>query len=197
VLLSIGAYITSEDARKQLYGIALLEDMRKSRDVPEALTQIVRDLKTSAPSPPTSAESPPERVATLGAEVRSAAGRVLEGILAPRLYIHIADEEQRATARDFERAIEGRTVDGASIVVPGIQRVESAPSATELRFFKKEERQMAEAIAQVVDEILDTPLSVKDLSARYGASTAIRPNHFELWFAPGEIRLVTPPVAAN
>jgi hypothetical protein len=42
------------------------------------------------------------------------------------------------------------------------------------------ELQMAEAVAQVVDETLGTQVSVKDLSARYGASTAIRPNHFEL-----------------
>jgi hypothetical protein len=95
--------------------------------------------------------------------------------LPPRVYIHIADENQRASAQTAQAKLRE-----AGELVPGIENVgDKSPQATELRYFKLEE-------AALADEITAT-LSAAGISApaRFipGFENAkIRPNHFELWF---------------
>jgi HEAT repeat protein len=94
-----------------------------------------------------------------------------------RLYFHIGNEAQREAARRLASAV--RTSLGQELVVPGIEKV-PGPSQSELRFFKKAERQDAEKIAETL-RAMGVPVEVRDLSARYEGSPQVRPQHFELW----------------
>ncbi len=95
-----------------------------------------------------------------------------------RVYLHIVDESQRAAARGVQR-----TLEEAGFVVPGIERVAAGPSPSEVRYFRSAEREDAERIQQVVLSSSPTRLAIRDLSARYGTSSAIRPRTYEVWFS--------------
>ena len=113
------------------------------------------------------------------------------GGLAPRVYVHIAAEDQRAAAAAFERAFEGLRIDDASIIVPGIEYVKASPSRSALRCFRAEEcRTVAPKILALANSLLKSPqLTLDDQSSRYESTTNARPAHYEIWFAQGPIEL--------
>lgn len=104
-----------------------------------------------------------------------------------RVYVHITSEEYRNAALAFERALEAATIDGAKIVVPGIELVKSAPASPALRCFQRDECQgEAEKVRAVANNLLANPqLELQDLSARYGGTANVRPRHYEIWFTGG------------
>ena len=104
-------------------------------------------------------------------------------VRAPRVYIHIVDENARSAAQDFERALEAQAIDGANIIVPGIELVKGGPKQSELRCFQREECDgEARKIRAVANQLLRGPLQLQDLSKRYADSSSIRPRHYEIWF---------------
>ena len=111
---------------------------------------------------------------------------------AARVYIHISNEMYRQPASELERALEASKVNNATIAVPGIELVKSAPAQPELRCFRRDEcAGEARALLDVVNRLLSEPqLELRDLSARYGSSTTIRPRHYEIWF-PAALKLKT------
>jgi hypothetical protein len=100
--------------------------------------------------------------------------------LRPRVYVHVGGDEEREAARRVAQLLET-----AQWVVPGIQRVGTkSPKVSQLRYFKKTEQPEAEQIAAVLKKGgYEVPLAY---IAGYEDSKAIRPMHFELWFAAGE-----------
>jgi hypothetical protein len=108
-----------------------------------------------------------------------------------RVYLHITNESYRPAAAAFERALEGATLNGARIVVPGIELVSSSPPGSVLRCFQQDEcEREAVSLAGVVNKLLAEPeVKVQDLSLRYAKGKNVRARHYELWFAPGPIRL--------
>jgi hypothetical protein len=105
----------------------------------------------------------------------------------PRVYVHITDEQYRDAARRFELALEGVSVGGANIVVPGIELVKSAPTRPALRCFQREECQgeAGQILIAANDLLLEPKLELQDLSARYGGTANVRPHHYEIWFNSG------------
>ena len=95
--------------------------------------------------------------------------------LQPRVYIHIASEDQRATAVEARTALRA-----AGYLVPGIENVGSkSPATTQLRYFLTDEETLGEKISAV--------LQVAGITAPANfiagfANANIRPHHFELWF---------------
>src|SRR5260370_30055217 len=55
----------------------------------------------------------------------------------PRVYIHIRDESQRPAAQTIEKALESK-----GFTVPGIQKVNTGPNKTEVRFFRSSEEDL-------------------------------------------------------
>jgi hypothetical protein len=107
----------------------------------------------------------------------------------PRVYFHIVDEAQRAAARAVELRLETEKIDNREIVVPGIERLRNSVSKTVLRCFRKAEcTKEAPQILAKLNAILVQPAVLEDLSATYENSQRIRPLHFELIFAPGQIQ---------
>lgn len=106
-----------------------------------------------------------------------------------RVFVHIAEDAQRVPAQGLERQLEERGLkDGSRIQAPGIELVNAAPRRSELRCFRAEEcGNEGDQLLAITNEILAEPqLRLNDLSRRYGDSTAIRPRHFEIWFAAGD-----------
>jgi len=111
--------------------------------------------------------------------------------VAARVYVHIAEESQRATVVEAGKRLAQQTLKGERVIVPGIQQVSATPSRAVLRCFAEDEcKDEAPLIVAAINRALRSPqVVVEDLSARYGSSSRIRARHYELWFPPGEIVL--------
>jgi hypothetical protein len=113
------------------------------------------------------------------------------GATGPRIYIQIAEGTQRDEAASLRERIATVKVGGATPVVPGIELVKTPVSRSVLRCFSSEEcATEGKELAGAINALLARPtLGLEDLSERYGQSKDIRPRHYEIWFAPGEIVL--------
>lgn len=100
--------------------------------------------------------------------------------LAPRIYMHISDETQRAGAQQLADALKQTQ----RYLVPGIENVGNrAPIANELRFFRRDDPEVQNIITLVSQTTGEK--WVERYTAGYEDSDKIRPGHFELWFAGG------------
>lgn len=108
----------------------------------------------------------------------------LDSVIGSQVYIHIADESQRAMARRIERLIERSTFQGRPVLVPGIELVRTSPRRAELRCFRVADcKGYGERLVELLDPLLQDPVVLADLSASYGATAQIRPRQYELWLA--------------
>lgn len=95
-------------------------------------------------------------------------------LILPRVYIQIVNEDQREDARAAQNLLENR-----QLIVPGIQKVNSTSANTELRYFRKSEEQEAKQIAESLKNFNVQTIYIPGNED----STAMRPRHYELWFA--------------
>jgi hypothetical protein len=162
----------------------------------ENLQAALRDLRSAQPA----AAGQPARAAALK-RIESVASTLESSeatppppapVLGPRVYVQIANEQSRAAAREFERALETLTIDGVRIIVPGIELVRSTPGVPVLRCFQRSDCQgEARRVLEEVNRLLASPtLRLQDLSGRYGNSPNVRPRHYEIWFT-GPVTLRT------
>lgn len=98
----------------------------------------------------------------------------------PRVYFHIRQETQRESAQ-----IIGKSVSENAFVVPGVQKLSFGPTNTELRYFRRTEKDEAEAIGVIIRS-LGVPVNVVYV-AGYEQSRSIRQRHYELWFSENPI----------
>jgi hypothetical protein len=118
------------------------------------------------------------------ADLRSAAANVNKNVetpderIAPRVYLHIIDENQRASAQAY-----GRLLESNDFRVPGIENVGSIRlSSTQLRYFRQKDAPLAERVAQLLKGQGIENTRIQYISG-YEDSNAVRPKHLELWFA--------------
>jgi hypothetical protein len=183
---------------------ALAHEARQSA---EALSRVVVELNVAVNTsdlPPATGEALQKTLSEAQTEIMTQARNLSQAAPVPtppsstaggpRIYFQIADPNQHETARALELRLEARRVGDAAVVVPGIEVVKVAPPRSVLRCFKPEEcRGEGEALVKTINALLRTPrVALEDVSVRYGGSSSIRPRHYELWFAPGEIRLAEP-----
>lgn len=103
---------------------------------------------------------------------------VSPGMLKPRVYFHISDTAQRAGAE--QAATRLRTY---GVLVPGIELKPGPVQASELRYFKQDERVEADELAK---QVAAAGVPARAMYVRgHEESTRIRPRHFELWIARG------------
>lgn len=94
----------------------------------------------------------------------------------PRVYIQVTREDQRDRAMAIAEALVA-----SDVLVPPIEVKEKGPSTSQLRYFKRGEREEAEHLASVIRGL--QPDTVGQYVPGYEASTAIRPRHYELWLS--------------
>jgi hypothetical protein len=118
------------------------------------------------------------------ADVRAATAGVSKtpsSALKPRLYMQVRSEaEARRSSRLSAR------LEKAGYVVPKPEVLNTGPSASEMRYFRKDERALAEKVIPIL-----TNEGLFDVSVVYvpgfEQSKNIRANHLELWLAPDNL----------
>jgi hypothetical protein len=107
---------------------------------------------------------------------------ILYGNLTPRVYIHIANEEQRETAKTLQAILTNE-----NFSVPGIENVGVKPNLfvplrTEVRYYREEERADALRLLTII-KAQHSSLVVNETPQKIpGTGRGTRPGHFEIWF---------------
>lgn len=99
--------------------------------------------------------------------------------LPPRVYIQIANEQQRAAAQTLVAKLNLN-----KFVTPGIENVSgkaSSPDQTQVRYYKDEDKPEAQKLIGIL-KTLNSGLPIKDTPIKIN-STGTRPRHYEIWFA--------------
>jgi hypothetical protein len=171
--------VNQELARKLTEVSSQLEAAKNTGTYSETLGKATRELNTLASDLTNQTLVTQANIAAPSAQTK------------PRVYIQIADESQRPAARELKSRLEGSPVGTANVIVPGIELVKASSSRSVVRCFRADEcANEAGRLADVVNGLLSYPeVVVEDFSKRYGSRTGIRPRHYELWFASGDIRL--------
>ncbi|MCV0393957.1 MAG: hypothetical protein K5872_19825 [Rhizobiaceae bacterium] len=96
--------------------------------------------------------------------------------LPARVYVHVPDTQSRTKAQQAREILEAQKA-----LVPGIENVgqQRSPTASELRYFRRDEAAEAERLAEGLQA------GGIDAVARFVPgfeNAAIRPRHYELWF---------------
>ncbi len=103
--------------------------------------------------------------------------------LDPLLYVHIPPTVDRDMVRRFELALEQYSINGRSIVVPGIQLVNQTADETQLRYFKEIDREEAYEMADYLRKLGCSVADPVSLAVRYNEDKRVRPRTYELWVA--------------
>lgn len=115
----------------------------------------------------------------IDATVTPGAKAVSAEALPARIYFHIQNESQREKAGSIARQV---SVD-PNIVVPGVQRVDQAPAANEIRYFKLAEAIEAQGFAKSLRGF-GIDAATKYIPG-YESTQKLRPRHYELWLSAG------------
>ncbi|MFA6283386.1 MAG: hypothetical protein WCT30_05845 [Desulfurivibrionaceae bacterium] len=113
----------------------------------------------------------------IDAAVTPGAKAVSAEALPARIYFHIQNESQRENAGSIAKKI----ATDPNVVVPGIQRVEQAPIANEIRYFKLAEAVEAQGFSKSLQG-LGIDATAKYIPG-YESSQKLRPRHYELWLS--------------
>lgn len=108
----------------------------------------------------------------------------------PQVFFHLRSEEQRKSADLVAESLRKLRFGDHNVEVPAYRVVSFGPKGTDFRTIKEpyEEDKVAQAIFRALKELVPGIVS-RDLSGRFGDSPNVKPKTYELWFAPGEIRL--------
>ncbi|MDH3392859.1 MAG: hypothetical protein OEL66_02550, partial [Desulfobulbaceae bacterium] len=105
---------------------------------------------------------------------------------ATRLWIHIRKENQRNEAENIYKLINDIKLNDMSIEQKPIQVIDYGPEISQLRYFKKEDKMLAEKLFTVLSEMIPT-LTLQNFSDSYSDASWLLPGHFELWIAHQQI----------
>ena len=96
----------------------------------------------------------------------------------PRIYIQITDENQRGSVQNYKKLLQSN-----NYKVPDIENVGNIKlSNTQLRYFRRSDEPLAQKVAKLLMKDGIKNIQVQYISG-YESSTAMRPQHLELWFA--------------
>ena len=99
-----------------------------------------------------------------------------------RLWIHIRTQDQKNIVSSINNAIAKIKISGNSVQSMPIQIVSSGPSENQLRFFKKENKENAKEIFNIIRQHVPT-LKLIDFTSEYANAHWMKAGHFELWLS--------------
>jgi uncharacterized protein YjbJ (UPF0337 family) len=167
-------HFASENKRERLLAIKVAEELVKEKQLPDELAPALIEIAKSDPS----------------AEVAGAATEVTNKITDVTTINQAGNSETiKSTASETIAKIREKAEQIAAklqeqgFIVPGIERLDTGPANTELRFFTGSEPADTQVLVNAFTQL---GLNVKpvDLSNRYKNSTSVRPRHYELWISP-------------
>lgn len=98
-----------------------------------------------------------------------------------QLYLHVQSRSQSTVADRITRTIDSMSLRRLRMDIIRIEEPQRVgPSRSELRYFDPRQRDVAQSIADRINQAGLADLDVRDKSRRYDTI----PNHFELWLAP-------------
>jgi len=157
--------VTSPDQGERMLALRLLRSV--DGDLAQKLATAVLEGEP--------VESEVRKVADEIAQEGAARARLL-----PRIYVHIRSEANRLAARSV-----GEDLRVQGYVVPGVERlVGTGPRYSQLRYFRQTDKQEAIKIVDLL-RTLGVTVDLQYIQG-YEESDAVRPRHYELWFAAGE-----------
>lgn len=178
---------TSPDAQKRAMGSAIVKTYLRDGRIPQEIVVSLADYAAQT-------GDDVYRAAVNGAVVAAAAQQPKLALALKksseespaRIYLHIRAEDDRATAKGIGmKAAEALSSKGSFMVIPGIEFVKGAQTKTLLKCFKKAECAILGPTLVEGLKAAGENVELVDLSREYEDSTAIRPKHFEVWFAEG------------
>ena len=178
-------YLASEKEKEWRMAIEVTRYLKKQGQLPDeldyALNGIVHSTDTINSSKSEQAKiNAAAAVIDLGTN-SSQANRADISSLPPRVYIQIANESQRASAKSLQSKLLAE-----SFLAPGIENVgakANMPNAIEVRYYRSEEKEEASKIIALLKglniglPIMDTPQKIP------GDGRGTRPRHYEIWFS--------------
>lgn len=184
-------HLASDKPRERLLAVTVAQQLASDALIPSELMAAIAEIAQNDESAEvagaaTALVTSTTTVSTVSPEgvVGSATSRAATALkeIAPRVYLHIRTEEDRAVAR----AISG-DLQQVGFLVPGIEKLDGGPSQSELRYF---EGSIPEDTRRILATLKEAGLdaSAVDLTQRYKGSTGIRPRHYELWIARGAVQ---------
>jgi hypothetical protein len=99
------------------------------------------------------------------------------------LWIHVRNEGQESLAQQILNEMVKIPSDQWTIEPKPVQKVDSGPSRSQLRYFKQQERQQAQVLLAALRTLIPQ-LDIADLSGTYENAEWIQQGHYELWLAP-------------
>jgi hypothetical protein len=177
-------HFASENKRERLLAIKVAEQLVKEKQLPDELAPALIEIAKSDPSAEvagaaTEATNKITEVTTINQAgnpetIKSTASETIAKI-PPRVYFHIRNDSQRGKAEQIAAKLQEQ-----GFIVPGIERLDTGPTNTELRFFNGSEPADTQRLVNALNQ-LGLKVNQVDLSNRYKNSTSIRPRHYELW----------------
>ena len=102
------------------------------------------------------------------------------GSLPARVYIQIANEEQRSIAKNLQASLRAE-----NFLAPGVENVGGkarTPNEIEVRYYRDEEKEEAVRLINLLKKI-DLDAAVKSTPQKIpGTGRGTRPRHYEIWF---------------
>jgi hypothetical protein len=110
---------------------------------------------------------------------------------APQLWIHVRSLEQKSLVEQKRGWFRSLQVGGTHVDLRPTQVVATGPQQTQLRFFRAEDRSLAQALLNELRKGIPGVV-LSNLSGQYKQATWIDAGHLELWLAPGLKRIAGP-----
>jgi len=106
-------------------------------------------------------------------------------------WIHIRSDRQQRLAREILETLMKHRYQRGTIEWKPIQKVDTGPQRSQLRYFKRQDQRQAQEIFEVLRALIPQ-IELSDESAKYENVDWIKSGHYELWLAPDLKRLQRP-----
>lgn len=192
LMVSTASFLLDDQPKKQQAGIDIVKSLKADNIPlpPWSDTFIDSILNTSDVSAPSEPQTPPvtSAPAPAPAPTTPVANQLFAALggTSPRLFIEIADADQKPAALALRRAMKNFQLGGQSLIVPGIEQVAAPPQEIQLRFLKKGDVAEAKLLADEIGKLLNLSIPTADLSPQFDARTDVKPRTYELWFTHGQ-----------
>ena len=109
----------------------------------------------------------------------------------PQLWIHVRNEEQKRAVLDNLSWFKSIEVGRVTVDIRPIQLVTNGPRDTQLRYFKRQDRDQAQQLLAEIRKVF--PQSrLQDLSAQFVSAAWMKSGHYELWLAADVGKIASP-----
>lgn len=164
--------VGSEKPEERRHGLELLQKAASENALtPEDKQKIKTDILQKAPPDVV------QRAQAYIAKVPDKADPLKLAELKPRVYLHIQDDAQRASAANVRNMLAK-----AGFIVPGIEEVgQMKMNVSEVRYFRRDDQP---AVADIIKVLKEAGINARDKYIPGNEdSSKIRPKHYEVWFS--------------